>query len=100
MQRILRDGGPSKETTQDMGKENTIPSIIQIDDCLVSSEILTEYFACDYGKCRGCCCIVGDSGAPLDESEPEAIEKEKGKKAEFEEKIGKAKEHIKLLESF
>ena len=58
-----------------MGKGNTIPSIIQIDDCLVSSEILTEYFACDYGKCRGCCCIVGDSGAPLDESEPEAIEK-------------------------
>lgn len=50
-------------------------TIIEIDDCLVSSEILTEYFACDYEKCRGCCCIIGDSGAPLDESEPEAIEK-------------------------
>ncbi len=50
-------------------------SIIQIDDCLVSSEILTEYFACDYGVCKGCCCVIGDSGAPLDESEPEAIEK-------------------------
>lgn len=51
------------------------PSIIQIDDCLVSSEILTEYFSCDYGKCKGCCCIIGDSGAPLEECEPEAIEK-------------------------
>lgn len=50
-------------------------AIIQIDDCLVSEEILTEYFSCDYGKCKGCCCIIGDSGAPLDESEPEAIEK-------------------------
>lgn len=50
-------------------------SIIQIDDCLVSSEILTEYFACDYEKCRGCCCIIGDSGAPLEECETEALEK-------------------------
>jgi len=50
-------------------------TIIEIDDCLVSSDILTEYYACDYEKCKGCCCIIGDSGAPLDESEPEAIEK-------------------------
>ena len=50
-------------------------TIIQIDDCLVSSEILTEYFACDYERCKGCCCIIGDSGAPLEECEAEAIEK-------------------------
>ena len=50
-------------------------TIIQIDDCLVSSEILTEYFACDYEKCKGCCCIIGDSGAPLKECEAGAIEK-------------------------
>ena len=49
--------------------------IIQIDDCLVSDEILTEYFACDYGKCKGCCCVIGDSGAPMEECEPAAIEK-------------------------
>ena len=49
--------------------------IIQIDDCLVSDEILTEYYACDYDKCKGCCCVIGDSGAPLEESEVEAIEK-------------------------
>ena len=50
-------------------------TIIQIDDWLVSSEILTEYFACDYEKCKGCCCIIGDSGAPLEECEAGAIEK-------------------------
>ena len=50
-------------------------AIIQIDDCLVSEEILTEYFSCDYGKCKGCCCVIGDSGAPLEECETEAIEK-------------------------
>lgn len=49
--------------------------IVQIDDCLVSEEVLTEYFACDYEKCKGCCCIIGDSGAPLLECEIEAIEK-------------------------
>ena len=54
---------------------NTHGAIIQIDDCLVSEEILTEYFSCDYEKCGGCCCIVGDSGAPLLECEVEPIEK-------------------------
>jgi len=49
-------------------------SIIQIGDCLISSEIITEHFCCDYEKCRGACCIVGDSGAPLDEREAEELE--------------------------
>ena len=50
-------------------------SIFEIDDCLVSEEILTEYFACDYEKCKGCCCVIGDSGAPMEECEAGAIEK-------------------------
>ena len=50
-------------------------TIIEIGDCLVSEEILTEYFACDYEKCRGCCCVIGDSGAPMEECEAGAIEK-------------------------
>jgi hypothetical protein len=51
-------------------------AIIQIDDVLVSSEILTECFCCDYERCKGVCCIIGDSGAPLEESECEALESE------------------------
>lgn len=50
-------------------------TIIEINNILVSSEIVSEYFACDYEKCKGICCIVGDSGAPLKESECEDLEK-------------------------
>ena len=50
-------------------------SIIEIDGCLISSEIVTEYFACDYEKCKGACCIIGDSGAPLQEEECEQLER-------------------------
>ena len=49
-------------------------TLIIIDDIIVSSEILTEYFACDYEKCGGACCVIGDSGAPLLEEEAEKIE--------------------------
>ena len=51
-------------------------SIIQIDDILVSSEILTEKFSCDYAVCRGACCIAGESGAPLEERETGYLERD------------------------
>ena len=50
-------------------------TIIQIGDCLVSEDVVFEYFACDYAVCKGCCCIEGDSGAPLEESELEGLER-------------------------
>lgn len=53
----------------------TFGTIIQIGDVLVSEDIVREYFACDYEKCRGCCCVIGDSGAPLEEREAELIER-------------------------
>ena len=49
-------------------------TIIQIGDILVSEDVVMEYFCCDYGKCRGACCIIGDSGAPVEESEIEGLE--------------------------
>ncbi len=55
-----------------MSEYNTI---IQIGDYLISSDILTEFYACDYEKCKGCCCIIGDSGAPLDEPEAQLLER-------------------------
>lgn len=60
-----------------MGKSD-FGTIIQIGDCLVSEEVVTEYFACDYPKCGGCCCVVGDCGAPLREDELEPLEREYG----------------------
>lgn len=49
-------------------------TIIQIDDILVSEDVIFDFFSCDYEKCKGKCCIVGDSGAPLEEAETSAIE--------------------------
>ncbi|MBO4340352.1 MAG: DUF3109 family protein [Bacteroidales bacterium] len=49
--------------------------MIEIGDILVSEDVVTEFFACDYPVCKGRCCIVGDSGAPLKEEELELLEK-------------------------
>ena len=48
--------------------------IVQIDNVLVSSDILTEYFCCDLAKCKGICCIEGDAGAPITLDELALIE--------------------------
>ena len=50
-------------------------TFIEIGNVLVSEDVVLEYFACDYPACKGCCCIIGDSGAPLDESELEPLER-------------------------
>lgn len=57
-----------------MSSNNKFGTIIQIGDILVSEDVVTEYFVCDYAVCKGCCCIIGDSGAPLEESELEPLE--------------------------
>ena len=49
--------------------------LISIGKTLVSTEVLEEQFVCDLQKCKGECCIAGDSGAPLEESELEEIDK-------------------------
>ena len=56
-----------------MGK-NRFGTIVQIGDILVSEDVVTEYFACDHAKCKGACCIIGDSGAPMEEQETESVE--------------------------
>ena len=53
---------------------NKFGTIIQIGDILVSEEVVTDFFACDYPKCKGICCIIGDSGAPLEEKELDSLE--------------------------
>lgn len=53
-----------------------IPSMIEIDDKIVSTDILTVRFACDLSLCRGMCCVEGNGGAPLDEEELDILERE------------------------
>ena len=49
--------------------------MIQIQDTIVSFDILEEYFVCDLSVCKGICCVEGDAGAPVDESEIACLEK-------------------------
>lgn len=48
--------------------------ILQVGNVLLSPEILTECFCCDYEKCKGICCVEGDAGAPVTLDEIACIE--------------------------
>lgn len=48
--------------------------MLQIQDALVSLDLLEREFFCDLGKCLGQCCIEGDAGAPITEEERRKIE--------------------------
>ena len=43
--------------------------MIQIDNKLISDEVVEEQFVCDLNKCKGACCEDGDAGAPLSNQE-------------------------------
>jgi hypothetical protein len=50
--------------------------MLQIQDTIVSLDILEESFVCDLSVCKGiCCAIEGDAGAPVEESEIAYMEK-------------------------
>lgn len=49
--------------------------MIQIEDTLVSFDVITEKFLCDLNACKGECCIEGDAGAPLEKDEVGELEK-------------------------
>ena len=51
-----------------------IPPILDVGGILVSSDILTEHFCCDYEKCKGICCVEGSDGAPVTMEEVSYIE--------------------------
>lgn len=48
--------------------------MIQIDDTLISLDLIEQHFLCDLGKCKGACCVEGESGAPLEEEELPLLE--------------------------
>lgn len=48
--------------------------MIQIDDTIVSLDVLQRQFVCNLSKCKGICCVEGDSGAPLNEDELPVLE--------------------------
>lgn len=47
--------------------------MLHIQDTLISLDLFEQYFCCDLAGCKGSCCVEGDSGAPLEEEEEEAL---------------------------
>lgn len=50
--------------------------MIEIDDKIVSADLLREGFLCDLSRCKGICCVEGNAGAPLDLDEADVLEAE------------------------
>jgi len=49
--------------------------MILIDDILISDDVLEKQFVCNISKCKGICCVEGDSGAPVEKSETKILKK-------------------------
>ena len=48
--------------------------MIEVEQVLVHEDVLKENFVCNLSKCKGICCVEGDSGAPLDNEEKAILE--------------------------
>jgi len=48
--------------------------MLEIGRTIVSLDILEKKFLCDLLKCKGACCVEGDSGAPVTAEEVKAIQ--------------------------
>ena len=48
--------------------------MLVVQDIYVSDDIADVMFICDLEKCKGACCVEGDSGAPLTDEEAKIIE--------------------------
>lgn len=48
--------------------------MLQIDKTIVSLDVIERKFVCDLQACKGACCVVGDSGAPLEEEELDIVD--------------------------
>lgn len=50
--------------------------MIELDGKIVSTDIITEKFLCDLGRCKGICCVEGNAGAPLEAGEATILAEE------------------------
>jgi hypothetical protein len=48
--------------------------MIQIQDTIISLEVLEESFTCNLAVCKGICCVEGESGAPVEDDEVALLE--------------------------
>jgi hypothetical protein len=48
--------------------------MIQIGKSIISLDVLESKFICDLTKCKGACCVYGESGAPLEDEEVDILD--------------------------
>lgn len=48
--------------------------MLQIENTVISLDVIEQEFICDLQACLGACCIEGDAGAPLEDEEKTKIE--------------------------
>lgn len=48
--------------------------MLEIQNTLISLDLIERFFCCDLDACLGACCIEGDAGAPITTAEKEKIE--------------------------
>jgi len=48
--------------------------MITVGDVLLHEDVVKENFVCNLNKCKGACCLEGDSGAPLDAVELDILD--------------------------
>ena len=48
--------------------------MFQLGKTIVSEDIIKKDFVCNISACKGACCIDGEAGAPLEESEIDKLE--------------------------
>lgn len=49
--------------------------MIKVGRVLVSDDVAEQHFVCDLNACKGACCVGGDAGAPLLDSELPILER-------------------------
>ena len=52
-----------------------LKNMIEVQNTLVHQDIVANNFVCHLEKCKGACCIEGDSGAPLEPNELDILQK-------------------------
>lgn len=48
--------------------------MIEVGSVLLHEDVVKENFVCNLNKCKGACCLEGDSGAPLDADELDILD--------------------------
>ncbi|HON18718.1 MAG TPA: DUF3109 family protein [Salinivirgaceae bacterium] len=52
---------------------NSEPVMFEIKNTLVSLDIVEKHFECNLNLCKGACCVEGESGAPVTETEKDIL---------------------------